>query len=69
MRKIQRASLGMFSFLLEVNMRPNRHPYTPSVFELVDEIKIYSDNVLYIHFKKYRNKITGEIKSVPVYAL
>ena len=50
-------------------MRPNRYPYTPSVFELVDEIKIYRDNVLCIHFKKYRNKITGEIKSVPVYAL
>ena len=50
-------------------MKPNHYPYTPSVFELVDEIRVYSDNVLYIHFKKYRNKITGEIKSVPVYAL
>ncbi|HEM6413280.1 TPA: hypothetical protein U2D29_001852 [Streptococcus suis] len=50
-------------------MRFNHYPYTLSVFELVDKIKIYSDNVLYIHFKKYRNKITGEIKSVPVYAL
>lgn len=50
-------------------MRLNRFPYTPSLFELVDDIKIYSDNNLYLHFKKYRNKITGEIKLVPVYAL
>ncbi len=50
-------------------MRPNCFPYTPSPFELVDEIKIYSDNNLYLHFKKYRDKLTGEIKLVPVYAL
>lgn len=50
-------------------MRPKQRPYTPSLFELVDDIKIFSDNNLYLHFKKYRNKITGEIKLVPVYEL
>lgn len=50
-------------------MRLNHFPYTPSIFELVDDIKIYNDNNLCLHFKKYRNKITGEIKLVPVYAL
>lgn len=50
-------------------MRPNHYPYTPNPFELVDEVKIYNGSNLYLHAKKYRNKITGDIKLVPVYAL
>ena len=53
----------------EVNMRPKQRPYTPSAFELVDDISFYSDAGVYLRIKKYRNILTGEIKSVPVYAL
>lgn len=50
-------------------MRPKQRPYTPSAFELVDDISFYSEDGVYLRIKKYRNILTGEIKSVPVYAL